>query len=201
MSATTAPYGLEPAESSGGSTPLGASRWYPLTVDNVTGIFRGDPVRMASGVVIACAATPTTSISSSTPWGIFLGCEYDDAVAGHVFSPYLPASSVTGKGYTNIMVNILPTTPLSIMKVQADGAVAATAVGKNAALVNFGAGSTVTGKSKVQLGASTIATTSTLAVRIIEIAPFIGNVAGDAYTDVYVMWNFGVAATQISTGA
>lgn len=201
MSATSAPYGLELAESAAGSSPLGISRWYPLTTDNVTGIFRGDPVRMASGVIIASAATPTTTISSSTPFGIFQGCSYDDPVQGHVESPYLPASSVTGKAYTNIFVNIVPTTPLTIMKVQADATVAATAVGKNAALVNFGAGSTVTGRSKIQLGASTIATTATLAVRVLGISPVVGNAAGDAFTDVLVAWNFAVPAAQISTGA
>jgi hypothetical protein len=47
----------------------------------------------------------------------------------------------------------------------------------------------VTGNSKVQLDHSSVAVTNTLAVKIIDIAPIVGNAAGDAFTDVICMFN------------
>jgi len=200
MPAVSAPFGLELVEYAVGTSPTTQIVWYPLGADNTTGIFHGDPVSINSGVVTALAATPTPTRTSNTPWGICCGVQYTDPNLGLVEAQYLPASAITGRSFTNVSIGVW-TSPGSVFRVQADGSVATTAVGKNAPLGNFGAGSTTTGKSKVQLLSGSIAITATLAVKIVGFDPNVGNAAGDAFTNVYVTWNAGVHALANATGA
>lgn len=200
MPAVTSPFGLELVEFAVGTSPSTQIVWYPLGADNTTGIFHGDPVSINSGIVTALAATPTTTRSSNTPWGICCGVQYQDPTFGLVEAQYLPASALTGKLYTSVLIGVW-TAPGALFRVQADGSIATTAVGKNAPLGNFGAGSTVTGKSKVQLLGGSVATTNTLAVKIVGFDPNVGNAAGDAFTNMYVTWNAGVHALANATGA
>lgn len=199
MSALSSAFGLQPIGSGVGTIPDADVWWFPLGADNTTAIFWGDPVNITSGVVTAIGATPTTTLGANTPFGVMVGCEYDAPdVRGRVLDSYLPASALTGKLLTNVRVAIwFSRTPF---KVQADGAVAATAIGKNAPLGNFGAGSTTAKISRVKLLSGSIAATSTLAVKIIGIDQLIGNAAGDAFTIVNCVWNAGVHAFGQATG-
>ena len=63
-------------------------------------------------------------------------------------------------------------------------------LGKNAAVVQT-AGSTAIGTSKNSVDISTIATTNTLPVKLIEFVDGPDSAVGDAYTDVLVMFNTG----------
>lgn len=200
MPAVSAPFGLELVEFAVGTSPTAQTVWYPLGADNTTAIFHNDPVGITSGVVTALAATPTPTRTSNTPWGVCVGVRYQSPQLGFVCANYLPASALTGPLLTEVYIGVW-TPPGSVFRIQADGTVPTTAVGKNAALKNFGAGSTATQKSKVQLDFGSIAITATLAVKIIGFDPTTGNAAGDAFTNVYAVWNAGVHALSNATGA
>ena len=187
MSSTASPYGLVPFDLVGGS-PLGTIRAFTLSSNSATGYFAGDLVNMGAGVLTPIATTPTTTRNGYTPVGIFIGCEYTPSGGGlPVSGQYLPANAITG-GATNVTAFVIDN-PDVRFKIQATGTVAYTDIGKNAALSFSTVGSTFTGNSGVALLQSSINTTDTLAVRIVDIAPGPGNIAGDAYTDVICIWN------------
>jgi len=203
MASFSSPYGLRPTGKMTGRDG-GAIASLPLTVNNATAIFYGDPIHLASGVITPCTASPTTSQNANTPVGVFVGCRYTDPVRGLVCSQYLPANAVNS-GFTNIIIEYCDD-PNQRFVVQADGPVGLNKIGQNAALTNFGNGSTATGNSKVQLQSSSIATTATLAVKIVDLVNSTsdspaGSVPGDAFTDVIVVWNQGVHAYENQTGA
>ena len=188
MSATSTPYGLEPTVLAGGS-PNGVIRSILLTANVATGFFNGDIINVGAGVATPVTATPTTTRNSNTPTGIFVGCTYFDTNKQVVTANYFPANGYTSfnaNGPINILIMDHPDLQF---KIQASGSVAYTAIGKNAALTNFSNGSTATGNSRVQLDHSSVAVTNTLGVKIIDIAPIIGNAAGDSFTDVICMFN------------
>lgn len=199
MSSTASPYGLVPYDLVGGA-PLGTIREFTLTSNSATGYFYGDIVNMAAGVLTPIGTTPTTTRDGNTPVGIFVGCSYTPAGGGlPVSGQYLPANAITG-GATNVTAYVVDN-PDVRFKIQATGSVAYTDIGKNAALSFSTAGSTVTGNSGAALLASSINTTNTLAVRIIDIVNAPGNAAGDSYTDVVCIFNQGVHEYRNPTGA
>lgn len=198
MAATATPYGLIPYELAGAAL-RGAARKFPIGADNTNAIYFGSPVSLNSGVITVIGATPTTTRNANTPVGVFVGCEYVDATGRPTWAQYLPASATTA-GLTKIYVYVVDD-PRVVFKVQADESVATTALGKNAPLVNVTAGSTVSGNSTCALDGSAVATTNTLAVKIIGFVESVYSTAGDAYTDCLVIWNQGVHAYQNATGA
>lgn len=188
MSATSTPYGLDPAFLAGGS-PQGVLRAITLTANVATGFFNGDLVNVGAGVATPVTATPTTTRNSNSPTGIFVFCSYFDSNKQFQNAQFFPANGHTSFSAYGPITLYINDNPDVQFKIQASGPVAYTDIGKNAALTNFSAGSTVTGNSKVQLSHSSIATTNTLGVKIIDIAPLIGNAAGDAFTDVICVFN------------
>ncbi len=72
--------------------------------------------------------------------------------------------------------------------VQSDETVAYTAIGKNAELASF-TGSALTGQSATVVDGSTINTTNTFGLKIVDIGPGPGNAAGDAFTNLVCRWN------------
>lgn len=199
MSTTAAPYGLKPVKKIGSVSFPGAMIEIAHTTNSATGIFYGDIVAINGGNPVAGAATPTTTRGTSTPVGVCVGVRYTDPTTKQEHhAQYLPANAVTN-GYTNIYIKVVDD-PDAVFMVQADGAVTAAKLGYNAALKNFGAGSTTTGKSAVSLDSATVATTATLAVRIVGFSTLSGDAAGDAYTNVLVKFNQGVHAYQNATG-
>jgi hypothetical protein len=80
--------------------------------------------------------------------------------------------------------------PFIVMQMQCDGAADQDDLGKNCAVVQT-AGSTAIGNSKNSVDISTVATTATLPVKIIDFVDGPDSAVGDAYTDVLVMFNVG----------
>ncbi len=200
MSATAAYNGLQVVYDAGGSVD-GQVTSYPLTTNSATGFFNGDIVHMAAGVLTPVTATPTTSQTAATPWGIFIGANWTDASGKPQYTQYFPAGGYTAySAYGPITLQIV-TDPDIRFEVQADGAVTQAKIGLNAQLGNFSAGSTVTGNSGVNLVASSAATTNTFGVKIIDIAAGPDNAAGDAYTRVICIWNQNVHAFKNILGA
>jgi hypothetical protein len=204
MSQVSGPYGLRVVKLLG-DKPFGSGMHsYPMTADIGRGLFFGDPVGWSGGLPVPLTATPTTTLSANSPIGVFMGCSYQDPVRGFVNSQYLPAA-IIANGAKNVMIK-LADAPDLVMQVQADGPVPLSAIGLNAALKNFTAGSIVTGDSAVQLASATVAATATLAVRVYDFvytptpSPGAGSQPGDPFTDVLVVWSFGVHRFMNSGG-
>jgi hypothetical protein len=187
MAATASPYGLRPVQIEGGTPYAGAVRLFPLTTNSTSAFFFGDPVGLVGGQIGPVTASPTVTLSASSPIGIFMGCEYQDPVRGFVNSQYFPANGITA-GATKVKFKIADN-PNLIMKVQSSGSIAATGLGMNAALV-VGTGNVATGDSTFAIGAA--AATTGIAVRIVGFPDMPGSAPGDAFTDVLVTWNVGV---------
>ena len=134
--------------------------------------------------------------------GVCVGARYIDSNGVTQFSNFLPAGLVTG-GATEVFVRVADdpdlifqvkgTVALGTFNSGTDGSGFAGAVGMNAALGFATSGSTSTGKSGVNLvvganGAS-LAATSTLAVRIVEVVP---GTEADDYPEFLVKLNVGV---------
>lgn len=185
MATVASPYGFKPVRMLGNQPYSGGTTEFSLISNVATAFFKGAPVSIASGVVTPCAATPTTTASTSTPIGIFMGCSYIDPVSKQYRNAhYLPAGAITA-GYTNVKLYIADDPDL-IFQIQADAPVALTAIGSNITIQDF-TGSTVTGMSDMSADVGGLATTATLALRIVGVVD-----PGAAYTDILVKWNHGV---------
>lgn len=216
MAATATPYGLKPINLIGGQSFNGGSiREFPMTVNSAVAIYNGDVVTVTNGQPAAIAATPTAGTTAGIV-GVAVGVSYTDPVMKYtVFAQYLPANAVTA-GYTNIRVRV-NTDPDQLYQVQGSAAFGSLtngiygAVGKNAALGNFG-GSAATGNSTINLvvgtnGAS-LATTATLAMRIVDVVNLnqIGNninvpAPADAFPEIIVKFNQGTHSYLLATGS
>jgi len=198
MSATASPYGLLPVKLIGSQVYAGSIREFAMTTNSSTAIFCGDLINLTTGQPAAVTSSPTTTYGTSTPVGVCVGVRYQDPTMGYYLNGmYLPADAITN-GYKNVFIQVVDD-PDTIFRIQADDTVAATALGKNAPIA-YTVGSTTTGRSKVALDASAIATTNTLALRIVGFPDEPGSKVGDAFTDCFVKFNQGVHAYQNATG-
>lgn len=181
MSATLAPFGMRPIFHPSG---LDRARAYiaGIATGYASAMYRGSPVKLTtSGTVNLAAASGADMI------GAFDGCEYLDANGKPTYSTYWPASQAA----TNTVAYVWDD-PNTVFEMQAEGALAQTAIGDQtnfsvAAGYGVGDGSTLT-------GLSTCAMTSTLAgagsqgmlsVRGLSLYP--DNAWGDAYTVAQVV--------------
>lgn len=183
MSATATPMGAEPVGTlSASGSYTGKVRHYKIASNDSTAIFYGDFVKMTSAGVV----TLDNGTTSLTPIGVFMGCSYTDPNTNQLtFSQFYPASTVA----SDIDAYVL-NDPFVEMRMQGDATLAQTALGNNAAVVQT-AGSTSIGRSRNAFDSSTIATTNTLPVKLIEFVDGPDSAIGDAYTDVIVMFNVG----------
>ena len=224
MATVSSPYGLKPISLIGGQSFTGGTiREYQLTYNNSAPIFNGDLVALGTssntpGMPTVVTSTPTTSSTGIV--GVCVGVRYQ--LAGQqlgypLYAQYLPANAITA-GYTNVFVRVIED-PDQLYQVQAAGSVTYTSIGKTAALGNFSGGTssttgnTTSGDSVINVtgslssGVLTVANTSALAVKIVDLvnssSTFGGNFPsnpGDAYTDLIVKLNFGVHSYYQSAG-
>tara|TARA_R100000935_G_scaffold56545_1_gene88336 strand:+ start:6755 stop:7333 length:579 start_codon:yes stop_codon:yes gene_type:complete len=183
MSATATPMGAEPVGTlSASGSYTGKMRHYKVASNDSTAIFYGDFVKMTSAGVV----TLDNGTATLTPIGVFMGCSYTDPNTKQLtFSQFYPASTVA----SDISAYVL-NDPFVELRMQGDATLAQTALGNNAAVVQT-AGSTSIGRSKNSVDSSTIATTNTLPVKIIEFIDGPDSAVGDGFTDVIVMFNVG----------
>jgi hypothetical protein len=101
-----------------------------------------------------------------------------------IFSQYYPSGTANATAY-------VVTDPNVTFQVQADGAIAQTALGHNAPLTAAQNATTsvntTTGKSNIQLDATTA--TATRAFKVVGFVTKPGSAIGDAFTDVLVKIN------------
>jgi hypothetical protein len=181
MSATSAPFGLRPAY-----FPTGLERAQALangiTSGYGTSILKGQAVQYSpnAGVILPVLDTTTNSGLVS---GAFAGVEWTDTTGRRRVSNYWPASTAYVAGSC---VAYFYNDQQIVYEIQTDATMAQTAIGNQANLSNFTAGSTTTGLSQMTLSASLVGSASTGQFRIVDIAPYPDNNWGDAYVIVRV---------------
>jgi hypothetical protein len=177
MSATNAPFGMRPA-----FHPSGLDRVQALAGGITSGyssnILKGQPVKyVASSGTIA----PVTSTEAFS--GCFAGVEWTDTTGRRRVSNNWPANTAYIAGSC---IAYFYNDPNIVYEIQADGSVAQTAIGNEANFTsaNLAAGSTTTGLSQATLSASLVGNSTQGQMRIVDIAPYVDNAWGDAYTIV-----------------
>ena len=183
MSATSAPFGLRPA-----FHPSGLDRAQALAGGIASGyssnILKGQPVEYSANTGNIIPVTGTEAFS-----GAFAGVEWTDTTGRRRVSNYWPANTAYQAGSC---LAYFYNDPNIVYEIQADGSVAQTSVGNEANFSNLTAGSTTTGLSQCTISATLVGSTVQGQVRIVDIAPYVDNNWGDAYTIVRVT----VAKTQ-----
>ena len=183
MATSAAPTGAEPVGTlSASGSFTGKVRHIKIASGYGTAIFYGDFVKLVSSGTVE-KDTGTTSL---TPVGVFMGCSYTDPSTSQLtFNQTFPASTAA----SDIMAYVLDD-PNVLMRMQGDATLAQTTLGNNVAVVQT-AGSTSIGRSKNAVDSSTVATTNTLPLRIIDFVDGPTSTVGDAFTDVIVKFNGG----------
>jgi hypothetical protein len=206
MAATSTPYGLKPVNLIGGQAfNGGVIREIVLSTNNSAAFYTGDLIQLSSaGNPQALAATITTGTTAGV-LGVCVGVSYvDPNLKYQVYGQYLPANAITG-GYTNVTIHVCDD-PDQLYQIQGSAAFgtltngAAGAIGKNAALGNFG-GNATTGLSTVNLvvgsNGGSLANTATLAMRVVDV---VAATANDSYPDLIVKFNQGAHSYYLATG-
>jgi hypothetical protein len=186
MSATSAPFGLRPAfHPSGLDRAQALAGGIPSAYN--TDILKGQAVLYVAGSGVIEPVNATGDALS----GAFAGVEWTDTTGRRRVSNYWPANTAY---QTGSCVAYFYNDPNIVYEIQADGSVAQTSIGLDANLSNFAAGSNVTGLSQATLSASILSTGVQGQVQILDLAPYVDNAWGDAYTIVRVQ----VARRQIA---
>lgn len=218
MASIASPYGLKPVSLLGSqSNNNSAMREFKVAADTTALFFGALIVLSAAGLPSVVASSPVATkipatSADATPGivGVCVGVRYVNPVTKQSFwGQYLPANA-TSAGYTDIWVQVYEDYD-GVFQIQGSAALGTFnsgtsgsgwpgAVGKNAALGNFG-GSTSTGVSTMNLvvgtnGAS-LANTSTLAMRVVDV---VRGTEGDAFPEFYVKFNVGVHSYSNSLG-
>jgi len=169
----SAPYGLKPVNLIGGQVFAGATRQMRIASGYSTSIFYGDVVYRLSDGTIA-KETGTTTVHNTGVAGVFLGCSYVNTATNQLtFAQYFPASTSVTSGFINAFVGDDPDQLFQIACVSSTTVIAGilySDIGVNAAFVQ-NAGVAATGSSQVALDQSSVATTLTLPLRIIDVVP------------------------------
>ena len=186
MSATNAPFGLRPAfHPSGLDRAQALAGGIPSAYN--TDILKGQAVLYVAGSGVIEPVNATSDALS----GAFAGVEWTDTTGRRRVSNYWPANTAY---QTGSCVAYFYNDPNIVYEIQADGSVAQTAIGLDANLSNFAAGSNVTGLSQATMVATPLSTGAQGQVQILDIAPYPDNNWGDAFTIVRVQ----VARRQIA---
>lgn len=181
MSATSAPFGLRPA-----FFPTGVEKAQALANGITSGyannILKGQAVQYSpnAGVILPVLDTTTNTGLVS---GVFAGVEWTDTTGRRRVSNYWPANTAAIAGS---VVAYFYNDQQIVYEIQTDGTMAQTAVGNEANLSNFAAGSNTTGLSQMTLSASLAGSGSAAQFRIVDLAPYVDNAWGDPFVIVRV---------------
>lgn len=180
MVATSAPFGFRPVYHPSGiirqeTLPNGIASAY------ATAIYTHTPVKFnTDGTIGVCTSATTESLI-----GVFQGCEFSSSGKFFVL-PYWPAAQTYDNDGT--MQAYYTSDPNIIYEVQSAGAVPAADVGESVGIQQSSTGSTFTGYS-TQTCTTGQGASSGEPFQIVNIAPYVGNTAGDAFTIVRVKIN------------
>jgi hypothetical protein len=191
----SAPYGLKPINLIGGQVYAGSTRLMSIASGYNTSIYYGDVVkRVANGTVEKDVGTTT-----ATPVGIFVGCTFTNPVTKQKqFAQYWPAGTAASDAQAYVVDD--PDVLFKVASVSSGTTVAfygPDVVGANAALVQ-NSGSNTTGDSTIAIDGSSIATTASLPIRIVDIVPDTSNTA-NGYCEFVCKFNAPYATSTLNT--
>ena len=188
MATIAAPYGARPVNTTSASGSYsGKVQHIKIASAYGTAIFYGDFVKL----VTAGTVELDTGTAALTPIGIFMGCKYTDSTTNQMtFSQYWPASMAASDAAAYVLID-----PNVLFQMQSDQTVAQTGLGANFSVVQT-AGSTSIGNSKNAVDGSTVATTNTFPVKLVDFVDGPTSTVGDTYTDCIVKFNVGHQLTN-----
>lgn len=168
-------FGLRPVGINGAGPNSNGLTEYRIATDNTDKIWQGTlVVPAATGYVVRGSATG----DSQSPIGVFMGCQYVDAVSKKpVWSNYWPGVAVASG---TVIKAYVADNPMQTFVVAADGSFASaaalqSAVFANCPLASGASGNDTTGMSSGVADISELATTATDALRIIGIVEDLSN--------------------------
>jgi hypothetical protein len=223
MSTIATGYGFKPLNLIGGqSYNGGVIREYKVSANNAAAIFNGDLVVLSSaGQPSAVTSTspvaikiPATSADATAGIvGVCVGSRFVSAATNQpLFANYLPANSVTNAASGTEVFVLVMDDPDALFQIKGSAALGTFnsgtsgsgwpgAIGKNAAIGFGSGGNTATGISSVNLvvgsNGGSLATTSTLALRIVDV---VRGTESDAYPEFIVKMNMGLHSYYNSLG-
>ena len=153
-----------------------------------TAIFYGDFVKLVTaGTIEKDAGT-----AALTSIGIFMGCKYTDPNSSQMtFSQTWPASTSASDAAGYVLID-----PDVLFRMQGDATIAQTGLGANFSVVQT-AGSTTIGRSKNACDSSTVATTNTFPLRLVDFYSGPSSSVGDSFTDGIFRFNAGHQLTNV----
>ena len=188
MATSATPNGAEPVgtcSSSGSFT--GKVVHIKIASAYATAIFYGDFVKL----VTAGTIEKDTGTAALTSIGIFLGCKYTDSSTSQMtFNQTFPADMAASDTAAYVLID-----PDVLFKMQGDATIAQTGLGANFSVIQT-AGSTTIGRSKNACDASTVATTNTFPIRLVDFVDGPKSTVGDTYTDGIYRFNAGHQLTN-----
>jgi len=177
MTTSFNPTGLTPTRIRGAAPNSNGTNEYPIKSGTAATIFKGAPVRVSAGNLVAVVSL------GEAPIGVFQGCQYVEN-GEQKFKSFFPG----GTSVTNA-VGLVTDNPAQTYVIQADGVVSAAVVGENVSFKDsLTSGSTFTGQSGASADASTVTSTG-LDLKIIRVVDEPGNTVGDSFTKIEVMIN------------
>ena len=190
------PYGLKPINLIGGQVFAGATRQRRIA-SSAASIGYGDPVELTSSGTISVSTSTTTPPTAGFA-GVFLGCSFVSTVTGQpTFSQaWISGTSVKSGTYVTAYVADDPNTLFKAVGVSASLNVSTTSgftyedIGANVALVDESL-NTTTNDSQRGLLLSSVATTRSLPMRIVDVVEDTAFVSSGTtyYPEVIVKFN------------
>ena len=190
------PYGLKPINLIGGQVFAGATRQRRIA-SSAASIGYGDPVQLTSSGTISVSTSTTTAPTAGFA-GVFLGCSFVSTVTGQpTFSQaWISGTSVKSGTYVTAYVADDPNTLFKAVGVSASLNVSTTSgftyedIGANVALVDESL-NTTTNDSQRGLLLSSVATTRSLPMRIVDVVEDTAFVSSGTtyYPEVIVKFN------------
>jgi hypothetical protein len=194
MATSATPTGAEPVGTlSASGSFTGKVRHIKIASAYDTAIFYGDFVKLVAAGTVEKAAVTTAAVAGTV--GVFVGCSYTDPTTKQpTFSQYWPADTAASDAVAYVADD-----PKLVFQMQGDGSIAQTGLGNNVQAIST-AGSTDIGRSRNALDASSIATTNTFPLRIVDFVDGPNSAVGDSFTDCIVTWLPGSHAYDTALG-
>lgn len=179
MTSTATPFGFRPIFGAHGNSSMDMQQFTDgIATGYSTAIFFQDPVKLvAAGVLEKCGAT------DALVFGVFAGCFYVDSTGRERTSAYWPASTTATKIRAMFWRG-----PFQEFAVQANGSIAATAIGDESDHV-AGSGNTLSGMSTSSFNSSMVGAGNSAQFRVTGLYEQPDNAFGDTYTIIKVVIN------------
>ena len=159
-------FGLKTLRSTGPDGYVGNQSEFAIGANNSNPIFKGDLVRLDGGLLVE--ASGASNSDDFSPLGVFLGCRYVAADGSFEFKPFWDGVA----GRTNIVGMVaIPDGTTFLIKGSTLGTYTQANIGSRFG-INYAAGSTVYGDSRVRLGAAAANSTGPLRLLRLVDAPY-----------------------------